>query len=125
MTDIRVVRGDDLVFDVYATRFNEATGLDEPVPLTGGKAWFTIKHSTRDLDTDAILHFNSLDDPTKVMIVNPAEGQVRIDLTPADTIDLPRSYLPFDVQIKEADGTVTTIARGSVEVDRDVTVSST
>jgi len=125
MPDIRVTRGDTLVFDVYATRFNETTELDEPIPLAGAKAWFTVKRATRDPDNQAIISVNTADDPTKILIANPAGGQIRVDLDPADTLILPKSYLPYDVQILEADGTVTTVSRGSVEVDRDTTVSST
>lgn len=121
--DIKVVRGDSCTFDVYATRFNPTTGNDEPISLAGAKMWFTCKLETRDTDTSALIRLNSADHPAQVRSISDPAGQIRVSLLPADTDGLPVSYLPYDVQLRESDGTVTTIVKGSIEVDRDRTIS--
>jgi hypothetical protein len=117
MPDIRLARGDTFVFDVYATR------ADEAVDLTNAKAWFTMKRNRRDADSAALIQHDSSDASTQVRIIQPLLGIVRVKIVPADTSALAPSYYPYDVQVKEADNTVSTIERGFVELDRDTTIS--
>lgn len=122
--DIDVTSGDHLTFDVYNTRFNEITQTDEPVNLTGAKIWFTVKRTKRDADVDALILKDSVTNPTKVRVVgDPLDGIIRISLDPSDTDSL-KGSLPYDVQVKESDGTITTIIKGYLQVSEDITIST-
>jgi hypothetical protein len=125
VTDIDIMRGDTTEFDVIVTRFNATTEQDEPVSLSGAKMWFTVKHNKRDADVDAVFKIDSVTDPIKIRALgNPADGIIRISLLDTDTDSFPGgTTLVFDVQLKEAVGTVTTVEHGYVDVDRDVTIS--
>lgn len=126
MTDFAIDRGETVTFDVPVVRWNPTTEQFDPVPLSGSKAWFTIKASTRDADTSALVSYNTVDDPANIIVVgNPDNGILRVSIPDTDTDGLPQSYLPYDVQLKEADGTVTTIVKGFIAVSRDVTISTT
>jgi len=123
MTDIQIPKGDSETFDVFVTRANEDTGVEEVVPLTGAKAWFTAKKESTDADVDAIIAKDSVADPSEVVITG-IEGKVRITITPADTVSYDGKYLEYDVQVKEVDGTVTTVQKGRIEFGKNITVSS-
>jgi hypothetical protein len=115
--DIVATKGDTIGFDVYAT-----AGEDTPIDLTGGKAWFYVKREHRDGDLDAVISLNTVDDPTKITFVAPAtNGQIQVSLAPDDTVNIVDRYLPYDVQIKEANGTVTTVEWGMLELRNNIT----
>lgn len=118
MKDIIATKGDTIIFDVYVTRG------EDPVDLTGGKVWFTVKRNSRDLDEDSLIYLNSAVDPAQVRIIAPAtNGQIRVELEPADTVDIKDTYLPYDVQIRESDGAISTIEYGTIELRKNVTQS--
>jgi len=123
MTDIQMTKGDTETFDVFVTRKDEVTGVEEIVPLDGAMAWFTAKEESTDLDASAVIAKDSVADPSEVVITG-VEGKVRITITPADTVSYDGKYLEYDVQVKEVDGTVTTVQKGRVEFGKDITVSS-
>jgi hypothetical protein len=124
LRDIQMVKGDTNVFDVYVTRYNPTTGLDEVVPLTDAKAWFSAKRESRDLDADAVISLNSVDDGAQVAITASA-GVVRITLVPGDTGTLPEKWYQYDVQLKESPtNVVTTIQRGRLELLKQATIST-
>lgn len=115
MPDLMVVQGETYVFDVHAVR-------DEvPVDLTGAKVWFTMKKNRRDVDASALVQHDSSDSSQQVRIINAVSGVIRVKLVPTDTVNLAPSYYPYDVQVKEADGTVTKLERGFVELSRTST----
>lgn len=58
--------------------------------------------------------------PFTVEIVNAGTGLVRLSLTSTQTRDL-SPYAAYDLQVTEADGTVTTYQRGNIRVDPQVT----
>lgn len=126
MPDIRIVQGDTFVFDVFATRYDAVTGLDVPVPDIE-KVWFTVKRNKRDLDSDAILKHDSTDSSQQVRIVNLEGGQIRIKIMPSDTVNLPASYYPYDVKVRESDSdhTVSTVEKGYIELSRASTLVTT
>jgi hypothetical protein len=119
MTDMILNRGDSIIFDVGVVRLNPTTGLNEPV--TAQKAWFTAKVNSRDADVDAIIKKDSVSTPTKVLVT---AGNVRVFLDPADTAIYKDRWLVYDVQIKEASGSITTVERGKIELKKDVTIST-
>lgn len=120
MSDIKLTRGDDLTFDIYVTRGNP----EVPVILTGAKIYFTIKKTTRDDDADALIEKNSTDNPTECRVLDDIAGIIRVHVPGSETDDLPVSYLPYDVQVKEADGNIVTPEKGFVEVERDSTITT-
>ena len=124
MSDIQMTKGDSKSFNVYVTRENPVTGVDEVVDLTGAKAWFTAKATHQDADTSAIFKKNSVDNPTKV-IITALTGVIRINIDPADTESYPYRWLVYDIQIKEASGIVTTVQRGKLELLTESTISTT
>ena len=122
MKDIIATKGDSIVFDVYVVRYNETIQTDTPVDLTDGKAWFYVKREHRDDDADAVISLNTTDDPAKIRFIVPAtNGQVRVSLAPEDTVNLVDRYLPYDVQIMEDDGTVSTVESGMLELRNNIT----
>jgi hypothetical protein len=123
MSDIQMGKGDTKIFDVEVTKTDPDTGLDVVVPLTDAKAWFTAKETSSDTDADAIIIYNNVDNPLNV-IITEADGIVRIVIDPADTVDYPNRWLVYDVQIKEVDGTITTVERGNIELLKQATIST-
>lgn len=123
MTDIRMTSGDSITFDVFVTR-KDANGVDQPVNLTGAKAWFYCKKQKRDADVDALISLDTSADPLQIRFLAPAtDGIIRVTLNPADTDGLASDY-PYDIQVEESDGTVTTVESGFLQVARDITVTT-
>ena len=123
MSDIQMTKGDTKSWDVFVTRENPVTGLDEVVNLTGAKAWLTVKRTSKDDDASAVFKKNSTDNPTKV-IITALTGIVRVTIDPADTESYPYRWLNYDVQVKESNGVVTTVARGKLELLSESTIST-
>jgi len=119
-----MTKGDTKSWDVFVTRENPVTGLDEVVNLTGAKAWLTVKRTSKDDDASAVFKKNSTDNPTKV-IITALTGIVRVTIDPADTESYPYRWLNYDVQVKESNGVVTTVARGKLELLSESTISTT
>jgi hypothetical protein len=119
MTDITMIRGDTRTLDVNVKRPNPVTGVLENVLPT--QAWFTAKETYRDADDSAIISLNNVDNPDSILLTN---GNVRVILNPADTATYLYHWLVYDLQIKESDGTITTVERGFIEFNTDVTVAT-
>lgn len=116
--NIQMRRGDTTVFDVAVTRYNPITGRDEPV-TTMTKAWFTAKKTRADADAQAIISYNSLDDNVNCFITS---NVVRVIIAAADTATLLEKWFEYDVQIRETDGTITTVQSGRLEILKDATI---
>lgn len=99
--------GDTVLFDLAITR----DGL--PVDLTGATLWFTAKRSPADVDADAVFQKST---GSGISVSDAAGGLARVTVAPTDTSTLSNTdqTLECDVQLKEADGTVTTVARGQL-----------
>jgi len=124
VSDIQMTKGDTKSWDVFVTRENPTTGLDEVVDLTGAKAWLTVKKTSKDDDASALFQKDSAADPTKV-VITALTGKVRVTIDPADTESYPYRWLNYDVQVKESTGVVTTVARGKLELLSESTISTT
>lgn len=121
MSDLVIIKGDTTIFDVFVTRVNQTTGVDEPV-TTIAKAWFTAKRNSNDIDDDAFISLDSVANPAQV-VITPLAGTVRITLSPGDTVAYDHNWLEYDVQVKEVDGTVTTVRRGQMKLLKHATVT--
>lgn len=127
VVDKVMVRGDDLVFDVFAKKPDPQTGVLVAVNLTAGKAYFTAKRSITVADEVADIRLGSAAPLAGVTIVVPTAGQVRIDVPPLATKGFQNDdvTLAYDVEVVEASGQVTTVQRGTLVVSPDVTRATT
>lgn len=102
------------------------TGLTDAIAA----AWLTIKRHEREADEDAVVAkiITTGDVPGTGKIENAGspsvDGDLRFDLTPADTTALGSASWVYDVQVKLDDGTVYTPEKGTVDLTSDVTRST-
>ena len=115
--DIEAIKGDTEFYDLSAIRSNA------PIDLTGDnvKAWFTAKRTKDDLDDDSIIAINSVDDPTQIAFTDKPKGKFYIKLLPENTVAIDEDHLVYDVQVKEEDGRITTVQRGTLHLIQDIT----
>lgn len=115
-TKLRMDRGDSASFTVAATQAN-----GDPQSIVGATVWFTAKDRLTDEDAGAVIAKTTTGD-AGVTIVDGPGGIARVDLDPADTAALTGpTTLYWDVQAKDASGSVRTLARGRLFISLDVT----
>jgi len=115
-------RGDTIRLLATTTRPNATTGVMEAVNLTGltgNDLSFTAKRKRKDADVDAVAVKTI---GAGIAVQDAAAGELVVTLAPADTDALAKPVtLECDVQMIEADGTVTTVASGTLAIALDVT----
>ncbi len=122
MSDLAVeitglVVGDDL--EIRRT----VTELLAPVEV----AWLTVKHHPGQPDEEARLQkrITTTNDPGTGYITNTGgldiDGDLRFDLTQADTAGLGTRRYVHDIQIRLTTGMVYTIEKGTIQLEADVT----
>lgn len=122
MTDLSVqitgyVAGDDL--EIRRT----VTGLTAAIAV----AWLTVKLYPAQTDVEATLQkrITTTDVPGTGQIVDAggaeADGDLRFDLSKADTASLGTATWIYDIQVKLAGGQVYTIEKGTIQLTDDVT----
>ena len=117
MPDLVATRGDTNVYNITVLRGGVV--LD----ISGAILWMTAKHFLADDDSAAVFQIRS---PNEIIINDPVHGRAQIVVMPAHTQDLTEDeVLWYDVQLKEQDGYVCTIAKGKLEVALDVTQTTT
>jgi hypothetical protein len=111
-----MIRGDTVLFNIQITKNSVA------FPLSGCELWFTGKYAYSDGDIAAVFQKTIGDGIT---ITSALAGQATMALSPADTDSLPdvKTLLLYDVQLKDANDLVYTVASGSLVVTPDVTRS--
>lgn len=91
-----------------------------PVNLTGALFWLTAKRWMHQSDADALIQKSSAGGA--VVVAAPATGVAIITINPDDTAGFTDSLqLHCDVQMVEQNGTVSTVALGTLTVLADVT----
>ena len=111
---IEFPRGDDAMLPVVVTRPAGGAVVD----LTGAALRFTAKRKRKALDVDAII-VKTLGDG--IVVTDAANGEAVIVIEPEDTDDFTRQLtLQCDLQMVESDGTITTVADGTLTVTLDV-----
>lgn len=123
--DLDYLRGDTKAFDVSAQKQDPTIPtIFDTIDLTGAKVWCTIKRNVSDADINAIVQLSTT--TSGVTILNAVGGQARVTIPATSMLTLPDNLLdlPYDVQVKEVDGTVTTIQRGILHYSPDVTRST-
>jgi hypothetical protein len=116
---LTIVRGDTKTWTLTLTRGS----LPVPFP-TGTRFWFTAKNSLLDSDDQAIIAIDSASTFTtgSIAITSTSLGTASLSLFPPATINLnPPITLQYDIQLKEIDGTVSTVAVGTLAVTADAT----
>ena len=122
--DLSIVRSDTYIFDVVAKRPDPDTGSLVPIDLTTGKAWFTAKRTLNDLDANAVIQLSTT--TSGVILLAAPLGIVRVTIPPLATTSLPNDpvALQYDIQVSDAAGVVTTIQKGLLMVEPDVTLTT-
>lgn len=121
-TQRAMTRGDTFRFRVQVLRdpATKVLGIGPPVNLAGVlAAWATFKNNVALYDQGQLQKTLG----SGVTVVDAALGIVEVTLDPLDTrgfADGP-TKLVYDVQLKEADGSITTIDSGVLVVSPDVT----
>ena len=112
---LQMYRGDTLEFKTFI--FDG----DDPVDITGGNFWFTVKQDMNDLDTSALIR-KELN--AGITIVNGPLGFVLITLDPDDTNSLNNEETVtyyWDLQYQDTNGVVRTVFIGKITVIAEVT----
>jgi len=108
-----IVEGDDV--QITWTLTDSDTG--NPYTFSGvTKLWVCLKVDFSDLDDDAIVNINSIDDPTycKYGSVDVGDGQVWAWIQDTQTAGLGEyEYVYYDIQVL-ADGKILTLCRGKI-----------
>jgi hypothetical protein len=113
MPDLTAVRGDTNIYNVSVLKGGKQ------YDITGATLWMTAKHFLEDDDSDAVFQIQT---PTDIMVYDAIHGHAQIVVQPMHTEDLTEDEVLFyDVQLREGNGYVCTIAKGKLEVALDVT----
>lgn len=115
--DIDITRGDTPVFL-----------MDFTADLTGAKIWFTAKRAFSDADGAALIALSSPSSGVTILSVGPpGQARIRIPASSTQSLTVPAPPQPlrlvYDIQLLEADGTVTTVQQGNLNIRGDVTHS--
>lgn len=100
------------------------------LPAAVESAWLTLKRYSGEQDIDAKLQkvITSTDAPGTGQVVAiggiGTDGDLRFDLTPADTNSLGSRPWVYDIQVRLASDKIYTIEKGSLQLTGDVTISA-
>src|SRR4051812_7276727 len=127
MTNLTATQGDTIVLATTITRKNPGTGVVAPVDITLADLWFTAKYNLEESDEDALVQLGTkspLDGIEKS--ATPTDGKATVTIDPGATEGLSNStvFLFWDIELEEADGTVTTVDSGRLALVNDATKAS-
>lgn len=108
--NVDLVRGDSKTYDLTFTD-NDGVALD----ITGWTIYYTVKERLTDNDESAILR------KLVTVVASSTVGEVEIVLENTDTQDLEIKVYWHDIQVKNLDDKINTIAFGQLNVIADVT----
>lgn len=106
---MKIIRRDDTDFEIC---FRDKDG--NPVDITGGTVFFTVKKNLFDTDNEAVIKKEI------TVFQDPTDGIAILQLTKNDTDIVARDYF-YDIQLVLNDK-VTSSDRGEFVVRQDVTV---
>ena len=114
-TGKRIFRGDTIILEGTVSQEGVA------VNLAGHSIWFTAKPQITDTDAAGSTIQKTVG--SGIVVVDAANGEIRITLSPSDTAGINNdTTYQCDVQIKNTStGEISTVARGTMVVERDVT----
>jgi hypothetical protein len=114
----KIFRGDTIIFDAAISQGGVA------LPLTGYLIWFTAKPNSSQTDSASGVIQKTL--TSGIVVTDANKGLIRITISPADTagINADTTY-QCDVQIKKtATGEISTVGKGTMKVELDITQST-
>ena len=111
-----IYRGDTIQIDAAVSQEGVAV-----VPLTDYLIWFTAKPEITNTDSATGVIQKTL--TNGIVITDVDKGWIRITIAPADTAQISAdTTYQCDLQLKHiASGEISTIGRGTMKVERDVT----
>lgn len=112
---IDIIKRDDSAFQLTFTDIN-----GDPIDLTGGIVFFTVKKHKIDTDDDALI----VKDIEAADIDNPEDGIVILTLSAEET-DIPVGDYYFDVQLKTNEDKISSTYAGRFLVAQDITIRTT
>lgn len=114
--------GDDFI---YTATLTDADG--EAYSLNGCTVWFTVKRRISDSDDNATAkaYWVSGGASSGITVASPTSGQIDVRLTPATTALFVTAAYYWDLQTKDTDGIISTVAEGRIVVDQGVTTRTT
>lgn len=117
--DLTAIRGDSEEYDLTVTTPSGGT-----FDLTDCDLWFTVKKNASDPDDWALIRKTSASGGgITIADQNTDPGKATIYLGPSDTERIVPDSYPYDVQLKDLPGFVTTLITGSITITADVTRS--
>ncbi len=120
----RITRGDTKRFNLKLTR-KDANGVAQPENLTGTVLWFTAKERVSDTYANALIRKSNAS-LGGIVVTDAAQGLATLTISPADTSGFTQSkILRADIQLQTAGGDVETVAEGTLEIELDVTDTTT
>ena len=108
------IRGDSRVLNFT---FLQSDGVT-PFNLTGCEVFFTVNansNNTADNDSSAVIALKTS------TFSNPASGQASITIPNSVTQDIAPNTYYYDVQLKDANGNITSLAQNTFIVIADIT----
>lgn len=109
---LRMYRGDTLEFKAFIL-----DGTD-PVDVTAGYFWFTVKSDINDPDSDAVIRKEL---GTGIQIINGPLGYIIVTVDPIDTLVLnldEATTYHWDLQYQDAFGVITTVFIGRLTIEQ-------
>lgn len=110
------IRGDSRLVSVSILQSDGVT----PFNLTGCEVFFTVNansDNTSDNDTSAVIALKTSS------FTNPASGVATIQISNVNTQDITPGTYYYDVQLKDANGNITSLAQNQFIIIPDVTRS--
>ena len=113
-------RGDTFVQQFQFKRAVLNSLAPVPVNISATTILATLKHTVVEPDNTALTQKTI---GAGITVDTGAQGLFTLTLDPVDTANLPDGVtcLVFDVQVKESGGRVTTVVRGDLMIEPDVT----
>lgn len=97
----------------YSLSFTDSQGVK--IDITGWKVYFTLKKNEVDGDSNASVKKDVTEHEA------PTEGKTKIVLASADTDNLEPGEYHYDIQVKTANGSIMTVAKGRMAIKVDIT----
>ena len=94
------------------------------MPLTGYTIWFTAKPDIALADGATGVIQKTL--TNGIVVTDMANGRIRITIAPSDTAAITEETVyDCDIQVKSATTEVSTVAKGNMKIEIDVTQTTT
>jgi hypothetical protein len=127
MTNFTATQGDTISLSTKITREDPDTSEVNPVDITSADLWFTAKYNLSDDDANALIQLGTRSPLTGIdKSATPTDGKATVTIPASATKGLSDQtvFLFWDIELEEADGTVTTVDSGRLALVNDATKAS-